>query len=165
MAASRLVFTGLVLAALALAVAYYPQLPERMASHFDGAGQANGWSPKAFFFGLEAFVLVLMTACFAVLPAVIEQLPPRLVNLPNKDYWLAPERRAATMARVSSALTWFGCAVLAVLIAATWLVIRVNLGLEPALPSVPMWTLLAALVACVLLLMLRFLYLGRRPPN
>ena len=49
-----------------------------------------------FFFGLQAFVLVVVTACFAILPAVIEGLPPRMVNLPNKDYWLAPERRAAT---------------------------------------------------------------------
>jgi serine/threonine-protein kinase len=155
---------ALVLAALALAIAYYPQLPDRMASHFDGAGQANGWSPKASFFGLEAFILVLMTACFAIMPALIEGLPPRLVNLPNKDYWLAPERRAATMASISSALTWFGCAVLAFLIAITWLVIRVNLGLEAGLPSPPTWGLLAGIVACVVLLMLRFLYLGRRPP-
>jgi uncharacterized membrane protein len=165
MTVPRIVFTLLLLAALALAVAYYPQLPERMASHFDGTGQANGWSSKMFFFGLQAFVVVVVIACFAILPAVIEGLPPRLVNLPNKDYWLAPERRAATMASVSAALTWFGCAVLAFLLAVTWLVIRVNLGLEPALPSPPMWALLAGFVLCVVLLMLRFLYLGRRPPR
>jgi uncharacterized membrane protein len=165
MTASRLVFTGLVLAALALALVYYPQLPEYMASHFDGSGQANGWSSKAFFFGLQAFVLVVVTACFAILPAAIEGLPPRLVNLPNKDYWLAPERRAATMASISSALTWFGCAVLAFLLAVTWLVIRVNLRLESGLPSLPIWALLAGFAACVVLLMLRFLYLGRRPPR
>jgi uncharacterized membrane protein len=165
MPASRIAFAGLVLAALVLAIVYYPQLPERMASHFDGSGQANGWSPKTFFFGLEAFVLVVVTACFAILPAVIEALPPRMVNFPNKDYWLAPERRAATMASVSSALTWFGCAVMAFLFAVTWLVIKVNLGLEPALPSLPMWALLAGFVLCVVLLLLRFLYLGRRPPR
>jgi uncharacterized membrane protein len=165
MTAPRIVFAALVLGALAMAIAYYPQLPNHMASHFNGAGQANGWSSKAFFFGLQGFVLVVVTACFAILPAIIEGLPPRMVNLPNKDYWLAPERRAATMASVSSALTWFGCAVLAFLLAVTWLVIRVNLGLEPALPSPQMWTLLAGFVLCVVLLLLRFLYLGRRPPR
>ena len=86
-----------------------------------------------------------------------------MVNLPNR--LLAGTERRAMMASVSSALMWFGCAVLVFLLAVTWLVIRVNLGLEPALPSPLMWTLLAGFGLSVVLLLLRFLYLGRRPPR
>jgi uncharacterized membrane protein len=136
-----------------------------MASHFNGVGDANGWSSKAFFFGLTGFVLVLLTTFFAILPAWIQQMPARLINLPNKDYWLAPERREATMARMAAALTWFGCATVIFLNAVTWLVIRVNLGLYPALPSSTMWALIAVFLLCVVLLTLRMLYLGRRPPE
>src|SRR4029079_8862542 len=127
MTSSRVVFVLLLIVAVALMVVYYPELPERMASHFDGAGRANGWSSKAFFFGVQVFVLLLVTVCFAILPRRIQTLPPDKINLPNKSYWLPPERREATMASVVSAITWFGCAVLVFLIAVTWLVIRVNL--------------------------------------
>jgi serine/threonine-protein kinase len=165
MTSSRVVFVLLLIVAVALMVVYYPQLPERMASHFDGAGRANGWSSKAFFFGVQVFVLLLVTVCFAILPRRIQTLPPDKINLPNKSYWLAPERREATMASVVSAITWFGCAVLVFLIAVTWLVIRVNLGLESGLPALPMGALLAGLIACVVLLIARTLYIGRRPPG
>ena len=165
MTPSRVVFVLLLIVAVALMVVYYPQLPERMASHFDGAGRANGWSSKAFFFGVQVFVLLLVTVCFAILPRRIQTLPPDKINLPNKSYWLAPERREATMASVVSAITWFGCAVLVFLIAVTWLVIRVNLGLESGLPALPMGALLAGLIACVVLLIARMLYIGRRPPG
>ena len=53
MTPSRVVFAVLLVVALALLAVYYPQLPERMASHFNGAGRANGWSSKAFFFGVQ----------------------------------------------------------------------------------------------------------------
>jgi len=165
MTSSRVVFVLLLIVAVALMVVCYPQLPERMASHFDGAGRANGWSSKAFFFGVQVFVLLLVTVCFAILPRRIQTLPPDKINLPNKSYWLAPERREATMASVVSAITWFGCAVLVFLIAVTWLVIRVNLGLESGLPALPMGALLAGLIACVVLLIARMLYIGRRPPG
>jgi uncharacterized membrane protein len=161
---SRVVFAALLVVAAALMAVYYPQLPERMASHFDGAGHANGWTTKAFFFGVQTFVMLLVTLCFAILPQRIQKLPPDKFNLPNKDYWLAPERRAATIASVISAITWFGCATLVFMIAVTWLVIRVNLGFETVLPAAPMGALLAGLIACVILLIVRMLYIGRRPP-
>jgi uncharacterized membrane protein len=161
---SRWVFAALLIAVVAQAVVYYPQLPERMASHFNGAGQPNAWSPKLGFFGLQAFVVAVVTASFALLPAWIQRLPARLINLPNKDYWLAPERHATTMASVGAALTWFGCVVLTFILVITWRVIRFNLGLDPVLPASTLGTLLAGLVICVVLLILRMLYLGRRPP-
>ena len=80
MTSSRVVFVLLLIVAVALMVVYYPELPERMASHFDGAGRANGWSSKAFFFGVQVFVLLLVTVCFAILPRRIQTLPPDKIN-------------------------------------------------------------------------------------
>jgi uncharacterized membrane protein len=162
---ARWVFAALLAAVVLQALVYYPRLPERMASHFNGAGQAIGWSSKARFFGLHTFVVAVVTACFAILPAWIQRLPARLINLPNKDYWLAPERQGATMAGVSAALTWFGCAVLIFILALTRLVIRVNLGRDPVLSAPALWACMGGLVLCLALMILRMLYLGRRPPG
>jgi uncharacterized membrane protein len=161
---SRIAFAVLLGIALLQALIYYPQLPDRLASHFDAAGHPNGWSSsKSAYFALQGFILLVATVCFAALPAWLERAPTKLVNLPNKDYWLAPERRAATLARVASALTWFGCTALVLVIAVTSLVIRFNLGRVPVLPAAPIWALVGGFVLCAVLLILHLLYLGRRP--
>jgi preprotein translocase subunit SecY len=85
--------------------------------------------------------------------------------LPNKDYWLAPERRAATMARVASALTWFGCAALAFIVVVSSLVVDFNLGHERLLAPAAIWALLGGIGICTVVLVLRLLLLGRRPPS
>ncbi|HTS53867.1 MAG TPA: hypothetical protein VMH26_11380 [Burkholderiales bacterium] len=126
-------------------------------------GTPNGWSSKPTYFALQGFIVLLATACFAALPAWLERAPANWVNLPNKDYWLAPERRVATLARIASTLTWFGCAALALMLTITSLVIRVNLGREPALPAAAIWALLGAFALCAGVLVMRLLYLGRRP--
>ncbi len=162
---ARFAFATLLGIILLQALIYYPQLPAQVASHFDVAGRPNGWSSKSAYFALQAFIVLVVTICFAAFPAWLEGAPARLVNLPNKDYWLAPERRAATMARVASALTWFGCAGLVFIILVTSLVIDFNLGRERALPAVPIWALLGGIAVCTVLLILRLLYLGRRPPS
>ncbi len=162
---ARVAFATLLGLIVLQAFIYYPQLPAQVASHFDAAGRPNGWSSKSAYFALQAFIVLVVAICFAALPAWIERAPARLVNLPNKDYWLAPERRAATMARVASALTWFGCAGLIFTLVVTSLVIDFNLGRERALPAVPIWALLGGIAVCTVWLILRVLYLGRRPPS
>jgi uncharacterized membrane protein len=145
---SRIAFAALLGIALLQGLIYYPQLPDRLASHFDAAGYPNGWSSKSAYFALQAFILLVATVCFAALPAWLQRAPTRLINLPNKDYWLAPERRAATLARLASTLTWFGCAALALTLTVTSLVIRVNLSRGSALPAATMWALLGTFVLC-----------------
>lgn len=162
---SRVAFAVLLAIALVQALVYYPQLPDRLASHFDAAGHANGWSSKGAYFALQAFILLVMTGCFGALPAWLERAPTTLLNLRHKDYWLAPERRVATLARVASALTWFGCVALVLVTSVTSLVIRFNLSREQVLPAAPIWTLLGGFVVCAALLVMRLVYLGRRPPR
>jgi uncharacterized membrane protein len=161
---ARFAFATLLGLIVLQALIYYPQLPAQVASHFDAAGRPNAWSPKSAYFALHTFIVLVVTICFAALPAWLERAPARLINLPNKDYWLAPERRAATMARIASALTWFGCAGLIFVLVITSLVIDFNLGRANALPAVPVFAVLGGIAICTVLLVLRLLYLGRSPP-
>ncbi len=162
---ARIVFATLLGIIVLQALVYYPRLPAQLASHFDARGLPDGWSSKSAYFALQALIVLVLTLCFAALPTWLEGAPVRLVNLPNKDYWLAPERRGATMARVASALTWFGCAGLAFIVVVTWLVIDFNLGHERVLPAAPIWVLLGGIVLCTVVLVLRLLHLGRHPPS
>lgn len=67
-----------------------PDLPARIASHFDMAGRANGWRTKDAF-GLGTLPIHLGTVFFIVgLISFMHRLPPHLINVPNPEYWRQP---------------------------------------------------------------------------
>jgi hypothetical protein len=77
---------------IALQIVYYaPQLPPQMASHFNGAGQANAYQSKAGFIGFYIGLVLLMSGIFAGLGLLLPKIPVRLINIPNKDYWFVGE--------------------------------------------------------------------------
>ena len=77
---------------------YRPLLPDQVPSHFDLAGNADDWSDRDTFLLLYSGLVVGMTAMFAFLIWVIPRTPRDLINLPNRDHWLAEERRDETFA-------------------------------------------------------------------
>ena len=120
---------------------YYPRLPSAMASHFDGAGIANGWSSPGGFFTIVLLVVALNLLIFVVVPHGIAARRVR-VNLPNRDYWLAPERRRETLERIADFLGWFGVINLLLAVIVVQMVVDANLTQSP-LSSAFGWVLLA----------------------
>lgn len=57
--------------------------------------------------------------------------PKARINLPKKDYWLAPERRAETVEFLRSGILWFGTLLVAFLCYVHWLVVLAN-KVQPA---------------------------------
>ena len=114
---------------------YYPKLPEQVASHFDGAGRPDAWMDKGAACGFHLGMVVGMGLFFLMLRLLIVYMLPRtptsLVNMPNKDYWLAPERREETNARLAAMsgglFTWLGLGTGVLLIAVFQLVVTANL--------------------------------------
>ncbi len=90
----------------------YPQLPDIMASHFSGHGTPNNWQPKQAFFLLMGVVVLISAIPTFVVPRRLASMPEDKINLPNKSYWLAPERREDTFRFVRVKMAWFGCALL-----------------------------------------------------
>jgi hypothetical protein len=154
---------ALLVAVAAFIVATSGNLPDRVASHFARGGQANGWMPRETYVGfiLGAAVLVpsVLLALFAWLPRVF----PHAVNLPNRAYWFADERRDATVATLS-AFAWAFGALLVLLVAGVhWAVVEANARRPPVLADGTIETLLVgfgiAITAWILAWYLRF----RRP--
>jgi uncharacterized membrane protein len=128
-----------VIAAMAIAqcVHNFPLLPDRMASHFDASGTPNGWMTKPQFF--LVFAIVFLPALFVEywLHRKIAKSPGGKLNLPNKEFWLAPERSAKTFAYFESFLAWYGCAFLFVVVSAMSLAMQANLDSSPHLATGP----------------------------
>src|SRR2546427_2460509 len=112
----KLVFVLLAVGAAFYFSSYYSQLPEVVASHFNGRGVANGWQTKSAFFAVFVGVSVLAAVIGFGIPRMVAALPPQLINLPNKGYWLTPEQIAETMEFLNRFFAWFGCAVFTVIL-------------------------------------------------
>jgi len=118
------------------------QMPAVVATHYDGAGHPNGWMSRAGMIGFQLGILAITAASFLGLPVLLGRLSPTLINIPHREYWLAPERRNATMTGLQNWMAGMGCGVVLLMMAVAHLVHRANLTTPPRLSS-------AALLACL----------------
>jgi uncharacterized membrane protein len=139
-------FFAIVLATFAQCVHDFPRLPDRVASHFAASGMANGWMTKTQFMVMYGVVLLPALAIEFWVSHRIANQPDARINLPNKEYWLAPERRAETFAYFDSFCAWYGCAFLFVAAFAMGLAMRANFDSPPQLPTVPIVSDIAGFV-------------------
>ena len=120
-------------------------MPEYMATHFGGGGQPNGWMSPRFYARFMAAMWGVMTLSFWGLRGLFRVIPSRWFNLPNREYWLAPERREVGIARMSAWLEAYGLVTLIGIIGLNELVFAANRMAEPALTGGFGWGLAAYL--------------------
>jgi len=111
------------------------ELPDRVATHFDFRGNPDGWMSKQADLLLMGVLgvglpLFMMGMCYAT-----RFLPARLVNIPNREYWLAPERRRQTSAYVAAQSIWLACVMLAFMTVVHLLVVFANQQSSPRLST------------------------------
>jgi len=94
----------------------YAQLPDVVASHFNARGVPNGWQTKSMFFTFFVGAVGIAWLVGFGVPGLISNMSTALINLPHKEYWLAPERRAETLAFLNRSFAWFGCAALVLIL-------------------------------------------------
>ena len=101
-----LILAGLMLLGVFQHAWYWPQLPERVATHFGIDGKPNDWMSRStstvVFLALQLGVPVFLLA----MTSLAARMPVSMVNIPNREYWLHAERRTATMAHLSLMMTW-----------------------------------------------------------
>jgi len=149
----------LYLALLALLARTAPGLPDRMATHFGVEGVADAWMSRAGHLLFTAAFPLALGLLFAGLASLIRVLPAHFVNLPNRDYWLAPERRAATIAMLRARFAWLACLFVAFFGGLHVLVVEAN-RLTP--PRLPMGGLLMVVMGFLMGLMLWIVFLLMR---
>ena len=163
MSATRIpngLFLAIVLATIVQCLHDFPLLPDRLASHFAASGMPNGWMTKTQFMAMYGVVLLPALAIEFWVARKIANQPDARINLPNKEYWLAAERRTETFAYFDRFCAWYGCAFLFVEVFAMGLALRANFDSPPRLPTGPIVSLIVGFVlfnvAAILGLLRRF---------
>ena len=74
---SDIVILAIIILSLGVSLYFYPQMPERMASHWNTAGQVDGYMPK--FWGL--FLMPLFSIGIYLLFITIPRIDPLKKNI------------------------------------------------------------------------------------
>lgn len=141
----------------------YPQLPERVVTHFGLNGVGGRTAARSTFLTGQIVWLALLGLGFPALRWLVTILPASMINVPHREYWLAPARINYTRAVFGDLLLLLGVINLALLVVTSLLILRANLTPEPRLGAA-VWIVLAlylaATFAAVIPTMLQF---KRRP--
>jgi uncharacterized membrane protein len=124
--------------ALLCAIFYFSStvssLPPLVASHFDGAGFPTAHFTRAFYtkflFGIGIVFPLAMVTLLSVVYSKAGDM-----KLPNRDYWLAPERIAQTRALLVAHAVWFGCLMVAMICYMHWLLLIAHRSVPPHLSN------------------------------
>ncbi len=101
------VFIGLMLFAVTFVLRTESLLPSLVASHFDAAGHPNAFMTHG---GYVRFVLALAVGLPLLMVMLLAAVYSNAADmkLPNRDYWLAPQRIQETRAFLIAHAAWFG---------------------------------------------------------
>lgn len=115
-----------------------PQLPDPVASHFNANGQPNGWSSRSGFRLMHFLVQFGMASLLLGIAYGTKWIPDELINMPNKDYWLHPDRRAESLQKNGGVLV-FIAGITSVLVAVVFQLVYVtNVQQNGQLPATSM---------------------------
>ncbi len=123
-----IVFVILCVTCVAHTLYYYPLLPEKVATHFGPSGRPDAWGSKMQFIVVYLVAVGVMAAIFLGLGLALTKIPNALINLPNKDYWLAPERRRETSDYMLPWFLWLGSLTMILLLDIAHQSFQVHLG-------------------------------------
>jgi hypothetical protein len=141
-------------------------LPPVVASHFAAAGNADGFMPRNGYLGLMISVSLGIPLLVALCSGLLRFVPPFMVSLPNRDYWVAPERKEKTYAFLRNHGIYLSVLVALFLCFIHWVVLQAN-AVEPPQLSLPLFVSGSAgfLIAVGIWIAVLFAHFVRRPPG
>ena len=110
-------------------------LPPVVASHFDLSGTPDATMPRDQFTNLFLAIMVLTSGLMALLPMLIAKLPPQMINIPNRMYWLAPDRIVETKQILQAYLLIFASKLCCFMAVIFWLIVQAHLHNPPQLSA------------------------------
>jgi uncharacterized membrane protein len=156
------VFIALLLLAILFVTGTASELPPMVASHFDASGEPNAFMSRS---GYIRFVLCFAVGFPAAIVAVLTMVYSRATDLklPNRDYWLAPQRLDRTRAFLVAHGVWFGSLVVALVCCVHWLELGANRLQPPHLSNQTFAAVMLAFLIATAVWISALMFTFRRP--
>lgn len=130
-------------------VASSAALPGRVATHFDFGGEPNGWMTRQGTVAFMAGMGIGLPLLLAGVALLVRVLPPSLINIPRREYWLAPERRSQTAMLLFRHMLWLACLVVCFMGGIHYTLVRANQTVPPHMTSGLIWPMIAGFLAAI----------------
>jgi hypothetical protein len=155
-------FIAMLLLATAFVITTSNQLPTHVAVHFDASGRATSFMSSGQY---RLFILGFAIGLPIVLVATLRSVYSRAksFNLPNREYWLAPQRIAGTRSFLVVHGVWFGTQFTGLMCFVHWLVLDANRQIPPTLSNQAFFIGLLAFFGCMVAWLGSLLITFRRP--
>jgi hypothetical protein len=124
-------------------------LPDRVASHFSGAGAPASWTSRSSYMLSMLGLLVGLSVLMILIFYIIRFFPLSTINVPNREYWLAPEHCQETFDALFCAGIWLAIFQVTFMFGIHLLVVDAN-NTHPVKLSSHIWLLLIGLVLTIL---------------
>jgi uncharacterized membrane protein len=160
--ATWIVFIVLLLFAILFVTGTASQLPPMVASHFDAAGQPNAFMARSGYIRFILCVAIGLPVTIVVILAVVYSRATDL-KLPNKEYWLAPQRLDRTRAFLVAHGVWFGSLLVALVCCVHWLELGANRLQPPHLSNQTFAVVLLAFLIATAVWIAALMFAFRRP--
>jgi uncharacterized membrane protein len=156
------VFIALLLLAIFFVTGTASELPPMVASHFDASGQPNAFMSRSGYIRFAlCFAVGFPVAIVIILTTVYSRATD--LKLPNRDYWLAPQRLDRTRAFLVAHGVWFGSLLVTLACYVHWLELRANRLLPPHLSIQTFAALMLAFLIATAVWISALMFAFRRP--
>lgn len=142
----------------------YYLLPGQVAVHFNAAGQPDRWASRGSHLALMGLTGIALPLLLLLVFWGVRYLPLSVVNIPHRDYWLAPQRRVQTIEHIFQLGLWFTCLEGLFFLVLHWLVVAANRQL-PVQLSWLAWLVLATYLMLLVGWIVWFWRMFRLPPQ
>jgi uncharacterized membrane protein len=116
------------LANVILALVSSAILPDQVAIHFGQGGRPDGWATNLASTLIMVGVHSIVFCSLYFSPRLLTSVPIKWISLPNRDYWLRPERRSQARMKFSQHIWQFGTALFLFMLFAGLLSLKANLS-------------------------------------
>jgi hypothetical protein len=110
-------------------------LPENIATHFDVNNAPDGWMSRNSYIVLLISLIIAVPAMISFGISALSSRFPNLVNVPNRDYWLAPERRDESLLFLASHGQRLGRMIIVLMTGLHYVILVANQSQPPRLPG------------------------------
>lgn len=129
------VYTFLIVLCFAFVWIAAQNLPPVVASHFNLSGKPDASMSRDQFTNLFLAIMVLTSGLMALLPMLIAKLPPQMINIPNRMYWLSPDRIDETKQILQAYLLILASKLCCFMAVIFWLIVQAHLHNPPQLST------------------------------
>lgn len=137
-------------------------LPATAATLFGENGTPTGFMSRDQYIAFTVALIIFTPAVVVLGGYLVKWLPASVLNLPNKDYWLAPERRDASINWIVSRTVVYAHLLLLFLAFVHWLVLDANTHTPARLAEGPFITGLVMFLVVTLIWIISFYTRFRR---